>query len=308
MLFENRYIKYRDSKISEFYHYKLTEDKVEYNNLHYCLYNRSPISGESIGKNEISLEYDKSTVLKAIIGDVELYRAKALLQRENIYKSNGALSACWDYVTTYYFSFYSATLLTRINQTGFIFLNSEKSRYLSDLVTELSSELVSVTAGNYSFKLNEVSVNVLRITLKKSNKKPHDSLWQTTSEILNEIRNLDSAENYEKLIYDFLSNFQFKTNLHSELRNLINYRPLYVLKSLQQDIYNINLIDKADDQLLKLILSLRFKSDDELMKQKISIVTGEFIFRLCESLYQDYKERSFSPGLNKKIASNLTFV
>lgn len=306
MEFGIRYIRYRDNSISDLYDFKLPEGKVKYNNIHYCLMNRSPISAEILGSNYISLDYDKTTLLKAIIGEIELFRAKSLIQKENLIKGSSHISPCWNFVTAYYYNFYQATLFTRFSKNGFIFLNNEKTRYISNVTTALSSDLISINPGNYSFRIEEVSTNVLKLFIKKSDRKPHEALWLRTQEILKEIKLLSNTSDIEELVYKLIIQFQNKPQMHSEMRNLVNYRPLFALKSLNNEIESNNFIDFDNDKLVKKIISSQTSDENETTKQMRSLLIGELLARVNEKLYTDYIERSKSSGLKRILKARIS--
>lgn len=302
MPFSTRYIKFRDSYLPDLYNFRLSERKVEFNNLHFLLDKGSPVSAEVIGKNEIKIDFDADSIKKALVGDIELFRSKVLLQKDNLKKNHKSFTPCWYYVTLYYYSFYNATLLSRFAKNGFIFLNGDKSKYLSEIVTILSSDLVQLNSGNFSFKIeDDPSSSLSSLTLKRSSKNTHEALWHRTNTILNTIKNLENSESLEKLVYNQLSNFNLNPNIHSELRNLINYRPTYALESLKRKIYTEYLIELDDTEIAKKILTIDPFNEQENSKQKMSILTGEFLSRLNEKLYQAYKSRSSSTGLNSLI-------
>jgi len=267
---------------------------------------RSPISAEVLGSNHISLDYDKTILLKAIIGEIELFRAKCLIQKENLIKASSLLSPCWNFVTGYYYNFYQATLFTRFSKNGFIFLNKEKAKYISNVTTALSSDLVSLNPGNYSFRIEDVSTNVSKFYIKKSDRKPHEALWIRTQEILNKIKVLSTKDDIEQLVYHLILQFQNKPQMHSEMRNLINYRPLFALKSLNNEINSDNFVLCENEELTKKIISAQTSQENESTKQIRSLLIGELLARINEQLYKDYLERSKSKGLNRILKSKIS--
>lgn len=298
MLFDKRYIKFRDINLSDLYGIKLQGQKIAYNNIHFGISNLSPL-GAFVDTKEFKLEFEKKDLLKCLVGDIELYNSKRILQKFSILKSEGNISGCWSFVSLYYYGFYCATLLSRIARNGLIYLNSEKASYLANLIGAITGNLIRLNAGNYSFKIqNGTSDNTLYFCFEQNKLRPHEALWKLIYEIFISLRDLDNDRSDDYILYESLVKLQSDFSFHSEQRNLINYRPEYALKSLNKEIFIENLFKIDDNELVKKIISFSMDRNNDISKQKASIIICEYIGRVSEFLFNTYKERSLSKGLS----------
>ena len=277
MEFGAAYINFRDQTISDLYPLKVKESKIEFNNLHFCLVNGNPISAASIGKNEYEIIYDTETLLKSLLGDIELYRAKVWIQKETILNSKAQNAPCWNYITNYYYSFYNAVLLTRFIKNGYMYFDDEKSNKLSKIIEALSGDLTQINSGNFEFKIRNLNNSTSVLHLKKTGVRSHVAIWSKVNEVIKTLKNKSIKGAVEETTYKGLLAFNKKPTFHSDLRNAINYKPIYALESLNKTIFENNFINIEDKEIVKEIIKKTTEIESEHIKQKKSSLLGECI-------------------------------
>ncbi|KZB90374.1 hypothetical protein A2U94_16345 [Bacillus sp. VT 712] len=299
LVFGDRYNLVRDNYIFPLLNYKVELDKLEFNNLKYALKNK--IKGlKSIEDKKYEITFNRDDLLKALLGEIDYFYTRALVQYVNILKSKDALSSCWGVVTQYYFSFFTINTLLRMAHRGNTFLNSEDCKVISDILTALYGELIKVPKGNYVFHIKEYDDSTdLCLVLKKTDSGTHEQTWSTLETFLEELlKNKTKDDEYAFLKIIKQISDQYNVNFPSSIRNEVNYKPQYGYKSIKNEIRNF-----VPDMNLEVIVKeiLKFvPSNDEDYKIKMSALYGNFFFIYSSKLLNEYLSRgNFSKKTQK---------
>ncbi|MGC3792249.1 hypothetical protein [Priestia aryabhattai] len=299
LVFGDRYNLVRDNYIFPLLNFKVDIDKLEYNNLKYALKNK--IKGlKSIEDRKYEIMFNKDDLLKALLGDIDYFYTRSLVQYVNILNSRDKLSSCWGIVTQYYFSFFSVNTLLRMAHRGNTYLNYRECKLVSDILTALNGSLIEVQPGNYVFHIKEYDDSTdLCLELKKTSNGTHEQTWSTLGTLLEELlNNKTKDEEYAFLRIIKQITDEYKLNFPSTIRNEVNYKPQYGYMSINNKITNF-----VPDMDLKVIVNeiLKFTpNDDEDYKIKMSALYGNFFFIYSSKLLNEYIDRgNFSKSTQK---------
>ncbi|MFS0788643.1 hypothetical protein ABC345_19925 [Shouchella sp. 1P09AA] len=303
LIFGDRYNLIRDNYIFPLLNYKVDVDKLEYNNLKYLLKNK--IKGvKSTDHREYEIIFNKDDLLKALLGEIDYFYTRALVQYFNIIESKNTISSCWGVVTHYYFSFFTINTLLRMSHRGCTYLNSNDANELSRIITAFSTDLIQVPSGNYSFSIVEYDDSSdLSLLLKQTKKGTHEQTWAILGKLLDEMLNNKTKDDE----YTFLRNIKqisddYNINFPSSLRNDINYKPQYGYKSIKKEINNY-IPDLNMEEIVKNLLKYTSK-DDENYKIKMSALIGNFFFIYSTKLLNEYIIRGNPSKEAQKIKSH----
>ncbi len=290
LVFGERYNLVRDSYIYPLLNYKVEKDKLAFNNLKYALKNK--IKGvKSIQAKNYQIIFNKDDLLKCLLGDIDYFYTRALVQYMNIINSSDKLSSCWGVVTQYYFSFFSVNTLLRMSHRGNTYLNSSDCKAISDVLTIFNGELIKLQPGNYVFNIIQYDDSSdLCLELKKSNSGTHEQTWLTLGLLVDELLvNKKKDEEYTLLRIIKQIADEYKVNFPSILRNEINYRPQYGYMSINQEISNFT-PDMDLEIIVKEILKFEPKVDEDY-KIKMAALYGDFFFIYSSKLLNEYINR-----------------
>ena len=151
MVFGKRYFKTRNDHIFPLIQYKFPENKLEFNNFKNNL--KLVKTANVSGNNKFTLTFNEDQLIKGLIGDIEYYHARTLVQYANLIRSFRYVSQCWNIVSQYYFSFFSATTCLRLLHRGNTYLNDSYAKELTEIIQILSGEVVKLNPGNYTFQI-----------------------------------------------------------------------------------------------------------------------------------------------------------
>lgn len=301
--FSYRYLKIREKYVLPLISYKVKFSDMETINIKYLLNNN--ITGASkLSNTKYKIFFNKEDLYKALIVDGEYFFTRAIVQYSNLILSSQNNSSCWNTVTQYYFSYFSATALLRYLHRGNIFLDGENARRISELMTDFIGEIIQLKAGNYTFRVrNESYRTESGITIDDTsdiymelaytaNNGTHEQTWISIDELLNEMIAMDFSHDDELTILKGLKKISndYTPTFPSKLRNIVNYRPPYGYKSIEAKLLCKD-IEKDIDLIVKGILGFSNK-DDENYKIYISQLYGMYFFILSSKLYKEYISRS----------------
>lgn len=275
----------------------LSEDmKIEsysHNNILQKLLTSRFTSINNLGSSRFKFYFEKSEINKTINTDFELYYTRHYYQKRNsLFLKKNKISNCWKLISDYYSFYYAAIALTRLFRKGNGYLNSEIANNLSNLISQITGNLVSIKKGNYTFHIQETSPLMYTVDFRFGQSSSHELGWNLMSEILNELLSLSSSRDEEysvlKIILEILNSMG--ENFMSTIRNDVNYRGKFAIgKELQKVIY-YDYTNIDEKEYIRRIL--KFSSEiNEGQKYNLFSLYGAYISRLLDKMYADYLER-----------------
>ena len=124
--------------------------------------------------------FDDDILLKALLGDIELFYIKTIIHKQDVYECDSIdLSANWNIVTHYYYSFFCASLMLRLCFRGNIFLDEKAKRELEILIKAvLYTTNVQIDSNQFYYVEKLDGRYILR--LQKSEANTHEVVWKKT--------------------------------------------------------------------------------------------------------------------------------
>jgi len=300
LVFGRRFLQARDKYIIPLISYSVPENKLEFNNIKYALLNF--IKYTRVTGSRYELYFEKDSLLKALVGDIEYFYTKTIVQYCNLLRAQNNLSACWRIVTQYYFSFFSVTTLLRFLHRGHTYLDGDQAKRISDILTLFSEHgLTVIKRGNYKFYIEQTTnPDELCLVLIQSDTS-HDQTWNLVSEVLSELL-ADSTRDDEYTILMTLKKIIncYQYNFPSTLRNQVNYQAKYGLESIKNQLQFYKITDLGFDEVVNQLLLFDNKTDENY-KLKISGLYGYYFFALISKFYSEYITRSRSSNSLDRI-------
>lgn len=240
------------------------------------------------GTKEYLFYLNEEALLKALLGDIFLFYIRSILQKEDfsVIEGNSRISPNWNIVTHYYKSFFDASLLLRLCFRGNLFLDKEYKKRLEDIMTVHLGTAIELDSNLFYYIEDFNGDVVLRIV--KSDNNTHETVWQKVNELLEEtviLTNKGSEE--EALLCSCLDiNKKLSNTFPSQLRNKVNYQPLYGIEAIDKNLYSI--VQNAN--WIKEIMSFDSKevkgNDNRMLNVYVAYTT--YIEKLGYRLLQDY--------------------
>ncbi len=184
-LYDNNFLFLRNKYIIPKVHYGIKRNNYKYWNLKDILSNNIISLKKLFGKS-FEIELSKEDYYKAIHCEIELFMNKSAIQHKDLIKQID-VSKTWSFVTLYYLSFFSITLLYRFLDRGFLFFSREQLKRISDFSLAIYSDIIEFPTGNYYFNLKEINESgnvVIVLTFKGDN--VHKTSWNYFEEVLTE--------------------------------------------------------------------------------------------------------------------------
>lgn len=286
-------MKVRGKYIFPLLEFSVQQKKLEYNNIKYIINNKIA-SVEVIGSNKYKLYFDRGTLIKGLIGDIEYFYMRTLVQYCNL-TSNCRLSPCWNIVTQYYFNFFSVTTLLRLFHRGCLYFASEEANLLSGILTALSGEKVQFNKGNYKFQIRNLNDDATETPFMEisqySGNGVHEQTWLLVNGIINEFL-VDQTRDDEYTVLNSLKilSSHYKAKFPSAVRNTINYKPQYGYKSIRGSIHFDKIMPKLEDITRELLTYEHSDNENKLIR--MSSIYGDYFFILVGKLYNEYIKRA----------------
>ncbi len=290
IIYGSKYIKLQNDYIPELVPYKVISSSLPYNNIKAILMNDIK-DVTNIGTNSYKVLFDRDVFYKGILGDIECFYIRTLMQYINITRSRDLMSNCWNIVSQYYLNFFAVTSFLRFLFTGNIYLTSDEAKCIESVIMTITTQPISINSGNYLFMTNETAWGDIEVEITKSSRDSHEQTWISLSNFINQIA-LHPNKDDESTIYESLKQIciSYKPNFVSSLRNMINYQPIYGYNSLCNSFRYYAPRFNLEDNISELLC---FNNDADLnYKIKISSIYGNFFFHLVNKLYSNYIERS----------------
>lgn len=181
--------------------------------------------------NDIEILVDSDNIYQSLANEVYAYYTKSKIQKKNliIMEGNNEIDFTWMYTTQYYFFYYIACVMNRLNNYFVIYLEDSLAKEFSSIATDVNGEIVNI-AGNstYFIKIEPYreQVNKVKVIIKKS-KNQHQSTWDAYKSFLKEYKSgcQDKDGGIEKnIIINICKYMNKRAHIFSESRNYYNYR------------------------------------------------------------------------------------
>lgn len=253
------------------------------------------------GTKRYRFDIDKEELLTSLVGDINLFYLKYLIQRRDVVKIGDEVSPTWDVVTVYYEAFFAASLLLRLLHRGNIFLDKGIKNILEQTISQVCSE--NVTLDENQFFMISCEENSSYIMLRKADGNTHEQVWKEVSNIINEMCRLSREKSDEKALLLSIQkmNTQLGATFPSQLRNRVNYQTKSAIDVVERRIHSVN-TNTAWASFLLAYNAKGNQEDDSLITALYSY--SQYIKNLCNNLvYEYYEIYGRGNGVVKKFCS-----
>jgi len=262
-------------------------------------------SVDDLGNKSYLIYFDNDILLKALLGDIELFYIRSIIQKADVqYIMDKNVSANWNIVTNYYYSFFLASLMLRLCHRGNLFLDKSLKTTFEKLISEVIGERINLDNNLfYEIQIQDSSY-VMKLSPAISN--THELVWKKMDELMDELLLLSGPRSDEYLILKSIKNINNKlSNTYpSKLRNKVNYQPLYGLEYLDKKIYPLNSIATSWlKELINFNIEEIIENDNRIAN--ISQAYTEYIYIFCNNLINEYfNMNGFQNGIISKLNEN----
>lgn len=249
--------------------------------------------------DEYVFYFEKSDLLKGILGDIELFYIRQTIQsNDSKLISDAKFSANWNIVTNYYNAFFSSSLLLRLCYRGNIFLDNEFKRNIEKLISFYSGNVVKLDSNQFYEVVEENNEYVLKLK-SFGNVGTHEIVWKKMDLLLDELRILARKDSDEALLLSYIK--EINNNLvnvyPSKLRNRVNYQPIYGIQYIDKKLFPIN----KNISWVKQLLCFKNTEDDNQIACYMYAYT-KYIELFCKNLMVEYYGiRGNENGISKRI-------
>lgn len=232
--------------------------------------------------------FNESDLLKGLLGDILLFYIRSILQKNDFDQvtKNSDFSANWNIVTNYYLAFFNASLLLRLCHRGNIFFDKQSKKNLEYIISTMIGEIIEIDSNQF-FAIERINDEYVLI-LSRSEANTHEVVWKKVHGLLNEILLLSNLESEERafLLSCQCINQKLTDTFPSQLRNRVNYQPVYGIEFLEKNLFSI----KQNENWVKEIIGFdinEVKNNDKRLVNVFSAYTT-YIEKLSYRLIQDY--------------------
>lgn len=269
-IFENAFEDYRTRFIVPMKDYGVQYNHLRVQNIKRALCD-GKMTGVSTDNNDYLFYFDKDTILKALVGEIELFYIRAIMQKEDakvISASHREISDNWIIVTSYYYTFFLSSFLLRLCYRGNIYFDNESKNKLSKLVSTIIGDVI-VLPNNCIFQIEQKDSQYVCRLSSSGNNGTHEIVWKEVNKLLEDMyrKSLNPSDERTVLRCVLDINKLFGCTYPSELRNKINYRAIYGFEFLESNFHGISTAN--DNNWLNFILefdSFANKNDDKMIK------------------------------------------
>lgn len=253
--------------------------------------------------NEYIFHFDESYILKALLGDIELFYIRQIIQRRDAkICGNMKVSSNWNIVTNYYNAFFAASLMLRLCYRGNIFLDISLKRNIEKFISIVTGNVVKLDSNQfYEVLLNENMEFVLKLTPMSDG--THELVWRKMDELVDEMLLLTRKKSDEFVVLTSIKeiNNKLQSTYPSKLRNRVNYQPVYGLEYLDKQLYSINENISWVDTLINFT-----NTDDDNQIACYMYAYTKYIEYFCSNFIAEYYAiKGNQNGLVKRL-SNLS--
>ena len=248
--------------------------------------------------NEYIFHFDESCLLKGLLGDIELFYIRQIVQKRDAELCEGLnVSSNWNIVTYYYRAFFAASLMLRLCYRGNIFFELELKRNIEKLISNITGNVVKLESNQFYEVIVDNGGYALKITPMTDG--THELVWKKMDSLIDDMLLLTRKKSEEAIILLSVKeiNHKLRNTYPSQLRNRVNYQPIYGLQYLDKKLFPINekiswvnqLIDFAD-------------TDDDNQIACCMYAYSEYMEWFCSNFLAEYYDiRGNENGIMKRI-------
>lgn len=245
---------------------------------------------EKSGNKEYKFYFNESDLFKGLLGDILLFYIRSILQKNDFEQmiKNTQFSANWNIVTNYYLAFFNASLLLRICHRGNIFFDKENKKDIEYIISTMIGEIIEIDSNQF-FSIQKIDGEYI-LFLSKAEANTHEVVWKKIHVLLDEILLLSNLKSEERafLLSCQCINQKLADTFPSQLRNKVNYQPIYGLEFLEKNLFSIRKNENWVKEIIGFDIS-EVKNNDKRMVNVYSAYTT-YIEKLTYRLMQDYFE------------------
>ena len=251
VIYDKAYIEMRNKYILPLSNYGIVYNSLRSNSMKETIVSKF-ISVELRNGKDLFFSLEEDVLFKGLLGDIQLFYLRYLIQHRDVNKiENILISPNWNIVTHYYEAFFAASLLLRIMFRGNIYLENSLKKKLEELVSYNLGYAVSIDKSQFFEVIKDNDGYSLK--LQRANPNTHELVWEKMDSVINEMLLNSRDKSDEKSILMALKkiNNQLTKTYPSQIRNKVNYQPLYGLETVERKLYSINPQLAWTDFLLK---------------------------------------------------------
>lgn len=301
LILDKGYIETRNRYIVPLAEYSVKYRNLKNTNIKNVLLTKTT-NVERLDNKKYKFYFNQSDLFKGLLGDIYLFFIRSILQKNDFEKieENLEFSANWNIVTNYYLSFYNASLLLRLCHRGNIFFDKENKKIIEHLISTLIGEIIVIDSNQFFSIQKEDGEYILILSQAEDN--THEVVWRKVDKLLNEILLLSNLKSEERtfLLSCQSVNRSLSSTFPSQLRNKINYQPVYGIECIDKKLYPI----KRGDNWVKEIISFDINDVKNDINRVANVYTAytTYIEKICYRLILDYFEMS---GNNNSILTHI---
>lgn len=289
LILDKGYFETRNKYVKPLSEYSVQYRHLRNSNLRNVLLTTSK-NVEKLGDKEYKFYFNESDLLKGLLGDILLFYIRSILQKNDFEQvtTNIEISANWNIVTNYYLAFFNASLLLRLCHRGNIFFDKENKKNIEYIISTMIGEIIEIDSNQF-FSIQKIDGEYILI-LSKAEANTHEVVWKKVHSLLDEILLFSNLKSEERafLLSCQCINQKLTNTFPSQLRNKVNYQPVYGIEFLDKNLYAI----KKNENWVKEIIGFdinEVKNNDKKLVNVYSAYTT-YIEKLSYRLMQDYFE------------------
>jgi len=299
-IFDNSFMHVKNEYIVPLSKYSITYPQLGKKNIKETLASTKALTStikniRIIGNKNYSISFDEDIILPALLGDINLCMIRATLQWDATKKICSLQPSCcpnWSIVSDYYYAYYIACTLLRLNFRGTLFFDTATRKTMDYIFSEFVGESVAVgSTCNFTIAKNETYDSECTMNLICNSKGTHEIVWDEVAKLISELLKhaTKNTDEYTCLTCINHINQKFGNAFPSQLRNRVNYQLKYGLIAVDKKIFS----GKAGETSLEWIMPIigytdnQEASDQNIIKlfssycQYLHILT----FKLIEEYY-----------------------
>lgn len=258
-------------------------------------------SVDVISDREYIFHFDEDYLLKALLGDVELFYIRKIIQNDDTICGTGVgVSANWNIVTHYYNAFFASSLMLRLCHRGNIYLDNDLKRNLEKMISMVTGTVIKLDSNQYYEVYERQGQYVLKLTKAEDN--THELVWRKLDSLIDDMLLLARKKSDEYLILSAIRqiNRYLGNTFPSQLRNRVNYQTIYGLNCIDKKIFPIN----PNIAWVDYLLDCNMTDNDNQIACYMYAYT-KYIEYFCSNFIAEYYEiRGNENGILKKINSS----
>ena len=193
-----------------------------------------------------------------------------------------------EYCNQLLFSLFNASLLLRLCHRGNIFFDKENKKNIEYIISTLIGEIIEIDSNQF-FSIQKIDGEYILI-LSRAEANTHEVVWKKVHGLLDEILLLSNLKSDERsfLLSCQCINQKLTNTFPSQLRNKVNYQPIYGIEFLEKNLYSI----KEDENWVKEIIGFDINEVKNNDKRLVNVYSAyaTYIEKLSYRLIQDYFE------------------